>query len=287
MSYQVESWLAMQDGTELFIRDWYPNEKNSDSPQPSVVILHGMCEHCGRYAHIAQFFNARGFAVRTFDHRGHGRSGGARGDCPDSMSLIVDAELMIRDFAKQCQTTPILFGHSMGGLLAARIATAQNVALRGVVLSSPALNLGLTPLHHILLKVLSLVAPHLAIKVRFKPEYLSHELGTVAGYLSDPLIHPLFTASIVNSMLSAIDFAQSHASKLSVPLLLQVAEQDYIVNPKGSHDFFKALQNQITTAQFTTAHFYAEDYHEIYNESDTKKVFGDLHHWLANQQFIE
>jgi alpha-beta hydrolase superfamily lysophospholipase len=246
-----------------------------------VLILHGLAEHCGRYGHIATFFTERGFAVRTFDHRGHGQSSGARGDCPDSMSLVNDAEIIIRDFAKHCQTQPLLFGHSMGGLFAARIATSATVPLRGLILSSPALALWLTPVHRILIKLLSVLAPHFAIKVRFNPEYLSHELATVVGYLSDPLVHQRLTASLVNSILAAIDFIKSHASTITIPTLLLVAQQDHVINPQGSHDFFNALPDKLRTA-----HFYADDYHEIFNESDTARVLGDLHNWLTEQQFI-
>jgi alpha-beta hydrolase superfamily lysophospholipase len=272
----------MQDGTQLYIRDWYAEDHiENHGPKPCVVMLHGLCEHSGRYDHIAAFFNARGFAVRTYDHRGHGKSGGMRGDSPGETSIVNDAEIIIGDFAKQCQTSPILFGHSMGGLFAARIATEKKVPLRGLILSSPALALWLTPLLRILLKLLSAIAPHVAIKVRFKPEFLSHNLATVVSYLSDPLIHQQFTASLVNSMLSSIDFAQTHASTLTIPTLLLVAEADEIVDPQGSHDFFAALPGKIATA-----HFYIDDYHEIFNELDTDKVFSDLHNWLVAQQLV-
>lgn len=281
MSIVTESHLAMPDGTQLFIRDWFPKD-NQNMPQPCVVILHGLCEHSARYDHIVVFFNNLGFAVRTYDHRGHGQSEGKRGDCPDSLSMISDAETMINDFAKRCQTLPLLFGHSMGGLFTARIATANHVALRGVILSSPALALRMTWWHHILLKLLFTFAPHLAVKVSFNPYYLSHKLATVVAYLSDPLVHQQLTASVTNSILVAGDFAAAHAAKLSVPLLLLVAQEDYIVDPQGSRDFFRALPEKLATA-----HFYAEDYHEIFNEIDTTRVFSDLRNWLAAQQFIQ
>jgi len=270
----------MEDGTKIFIRDWLNEENKADNnknaSQRCVVILHGFGEHCGRYDHIAAFFNSRGFAVRTFDHRGHGQSDGARGDCPDSMRIVNDAEIIIRDFAHHCQHGPILFGHSMGGLFAARIALAANIPIDGLVLSSPALALRLTRPQRLLLKIASIIAPHFATSPPFNPEVLSHQLSTVVAYLSDPLVHRQITASMGKSMLSAIDFVKTHASKLTVPTLLLVAEDDQIVDPQGSHTFFEALPDKLGTA-----HFYVDYYHEVFNEAGADKVFDDLNKWLT------
>jgi len=250
----AESQLSMKDGTEIFIRDWFPGDSTKSNEQqtsvargvksdakadvkPSIVILHGLGEHCGRYKHIAAFFNERGFAVRTFDHRGHGQSGADRGNCPDPMSLVDDAEVVIRDFAERCQTTPLLFGHSMGGLFASRLALSATVPLSGLILSSPALALRLTWLHRTLFKLLVAVAPNFKLPLPIKPELLSHNLDTVMGYMHDPLVHHNITANLLNSMMSAIDFVRAHAAELTIPTLLLIAGDDQIVDPQGSHDF--------------------------------------------------
>jgi alpha-beta hydrolase superfamily lysophospholipase len=78
--------------------------------------MHGLGEHCGRYAHVARFFNEHGWSVRTYDHRGHGRSGGARGDVPDHEAVLRDAKIVVDDFAQRFDAPPLLLGHSMGGL---------------------------------------------------------------------------------------------------------------------------------------------------------------------------
>jgi hypothetical protein len=46
--------LTTQDGTRLFVRDW-PLAPNGDQLPPGVLLMHGLGEHCGRYAHIARF----------------------------------------------------------------------------------------------------------------------------------------------------------------------------------------------------------------------------------------
>jgi len=287
MSQVHESRLSVNDGTELFMRDWFIEARDAEhdahdepAPQPCIVILHGLGEHCGRYQHVASFLNSCGFSVRTYDHRGHGQSGGARADVPDAMAIVHDAEIIIHDFAERCQSVPVLLGHSMGGLFAAHIATAAQVPLRGLILSSPALALRLTGLDRFFLKFMSVVAPHFAISNNLDSSHLSHDAAVCHAYDNDPLVHRKITASLLNGMLHSITYAQTHAPLLTIPTLLLVAGDDRLIDPQGSHDFFDSLPINIGTA-----HFYPDLYHEIFNELKAAPVFHDLDTWLAARHF--
>ena len=284
MASAHESRICVNDGTELFIRDWLlssPREYHDDNPpEPSVVIMHGLGEHCGRYQHIAPFLNACGFSVRTYDHRGHGQSGGARADVPYPSAIVDDAEVVIHDFAERCQSAPILFGHSMGGLFAAHIATANALPLRGLILSSPALALRLTALDKIFLRFMSGIAPHLAISSGLDSSRLSHDPAVAAAYDNDPLAHKKITASLLGDMLKSIAYAQTHAPLLTIPTLLLASGHDLLVDPQGSHDFYDSLPRNLGTA-----HFYPELYHEIFNEADPSDPINDLQNWLTAHDF--
>ncbi len=281
MGQTHESRLNLSDGTDIFVRDWLPDEPGNGKQVPCIVILHGLGEHCGRYLHVASFLNSNGFAVRTYDHRGHGQSSGSRADVPGSMTLINDAEFIIRDFAHHFSTSPILLGHSMGGLYAARIATAATVPLRGLILSSPALALRLTGLDRLLLKLMTAIAPHVALSNNLNSSHLSHDPLVSRAYDNDPLVHKKITASLLNSMLAAIDSSLDQAPESRIPTLLLVAENDKLIDPRGSHDFFERLPKDLATA-----HFYPDLYHEIFNEIKAAMVFDDLKQWLSVQKFI-
>ena len=73
----MQDYIANRDGTKLFLQVDSPED-----PRAVVVIVHGLCEHCGRYDHLADRLNWEGFSVYRFDHRGHGRSGGNTGSKP-------------------------------------------------------------------------------------------------------------------------------------------------------------------------------------------------------------
>src|SRR5664280_2138450 len=78
----------------------YVSKNLMENPKAIVIIVHGLCEHSGRYDYVADKFNAFGYSVYRFDNRGHGRSGGERGYVDDFNELIDDAEKIV-DLAAQ------------------------------------------------------------------------------------------------------------------------------------------------------------------------------------------
>ncbi len=92
-----------------------------------AVVVHGLGEHAGRQRNVAEFLARRGFDVIAFDHRGHGRSDGARGALRASDDLVEDLAAIV----DSSTSAPILLvGHSMGGLVALRHALQLYANLR-------------------------------------------------------------------------------------------------------------------------------------------------------------
>jgi alpha-beta hydrolase superfamily lysophospholipase len=266
-----EQSLSAADGTPLCVADWPIDSAAGEG----VVLMHGLGEHCGRYAHVARFFNDCGYSVRAYDHRGHGRSGGARGDVPDATAIMQDAKIVIDDFARHLAAPPLLLGHSMGGLFAACYATRGLSPLGGLILSSPALRIKLSGAQKLLLRVLGAVAPGFGIPNGLDSRYLSHRQEVVDAYDKDPLVHPKISARLLRAMLEAIEFTQAHASRISVRTLLLVAGDDHLVDASGSDAFFRQL-----APGAGTLHTYPGYYHEIFNEVEAGRVFEDLRVWL-------
>ena len=272
--------LPAADGTPLSVCDWL-----IDTPSPpadGVVLMHGLGEHRGRYGHVAQFFNDCGFSVRAYDHRGHGRSGGARGDVPDAETPAQDAKIVVEDFARKLSRPPLLLGHSMGGLFASYYATRGLSPLRGLILSSPALEIGLSGAQQLLLRVLGAVAPGFGMPNGLDSRYLSHRREVVEAYDSDPLVHPRISARLLHAMLHAIEFAHAHAPALSVKTLLVVAGEDRLVKASGSAAFYGKLAPGLRAM-----HTYDGYYHELFNETGAARVFDDIRAWLLDLRAAE
>ena len=270
--------LSAADGTPLYVADWPVGSAAGEG----IVLMHGLGEHSGRYAHVARYFNDCGYSVRAYDHRGHGRSGGARGDAPDAETLIQDAKLVIDAFARNLSAPPLLLGHSMGGLFAACYATRALSPLGGLILSAPALSIRLSGAQKLLLRVLGAIAPGYGIPNGLESPYLSHRQEVIDAYDSDPLVHPKISARLLRAMLDAIDFTQANAAALSVQTLLLVAGDDRLVDAAGSAAYFGKL-----APGAGTMHTYPGYYHELFNEVEAGRVFDDIRAWLGELRAAE
>jgi alpha-beta hydrolase superfamily lysophospholipase len=264
--------LLAKDGTRLFYREWLVTH-----PRAILVIVHGLGEHGARYLHVAARLNALGISVRTHDQRGHGRSDGKRAALAHDTDPLDDLKLVVDDFAKQHGSTPFLLGHSLGGLIAARFATANLSPLRGLILSSPALAFALSFRDRMLLAVSSRVAPSTAIANKLDVGKLSHDPRVVAAYRSDALVHGFVTARLVRFMQTAVAETMRDAAALSIPVLMLVAGQDSLVDASGSRAFYQRLPDGVGTLRW-----YDHAYHEIFNESAEQRaiVLNDLSVWL-------
>lgn len=268
-----EHWIDAADGTRLFCRDWL-----LPGATAAVQMVHGLGEHGGRYAALAQLFNEAGLSVRICDHRGHGNSGGRQGSLIQPDDLLRDLKQSFDDFSRRTLCTPLLFGHSMGGLVAARFATGGFSPVRALALSSPALALDLAGWQQVLLKLSTAIAPGLALPTALPASRISHDPHQVQAYRQDPLNHGKISARMLNFMLDAMRQVARDAVQFTRPVLLQVAGDDAFVAPRGSRAFFDALPGPRKTL-----HWYDAAYHEIFNEEASlrEQVMHDLRQWLA------
>ena len=273
--------LTTADGLQLHLQHW----PAPGAARGTVQIVHGLGEHLGRYVQLASVLNAHGWHVAGHDLRGHGRSTGARGGLADSHALLADVALVHDDLRRAWPAgAHVLLGHSLGGLIAARFAAeALGTApapwsrpLSGLVLSSPALDPGMSAAQKRLLAVLAPVAPRLALGNGLKPEWISRDAAVVQAYVSDPLVHDRVTPRLVRFIVDAGALVQSRASQWATPTLLMWAGADRCVAPAGSAAFAGAAPQSVVAAQV-----FPGLYHEIFNEPERDQVLARLTEWLA------
>jgi alpha-beta hydrolase superfamily lysophospholipase len=271
------------DGVELFVRDW-PLPAGTRR-RGAALIVHGLGEHCGRYAHVAAALNAAGIMVRGFDNRGFGQSGGPRAVSPSSTAYLDDTKLVFDAFADEARkagdsAAPFLIGHSMGGAISARAATGGWIRPRGLVLSSPALKLPLSLARRLLVRALNLSAPHLTRPHGIPLRYISRDPQVFADVKADPHCHDRTTARLVTFLLDAGVRARRDAAKFDVPTLLLVSGDDKLVDADGAREFAAAMPPEHCTIKIYPALF-----HEVFNEIelDRRQVLGDLCDWIQKQ----
>ena len=263
-------------GEALALHDW---PLSAGWPTRGVVLLvHGLGEHVGRYAHVADRLNRWGFSVRGYDQYGHGESAGARGDLPDDDKLMTDLAAVIDDTRTRMddRLPLILLGHSMGGLLAARLVSLKLRRIDALVLSSPAFELKLGLAQKMLMHSLCRLAPQARVHNGLDPRDLSHDHAVVAAYRADPLVHQRISARLARFIARAGPAVLQRAARWRVPTLLLYAGQDRLVHPAGSAAFAQAAPPGCVTAREFPLHF-----HELFNELDSAPVFDALHDWLT------
>jgi len=268
--------LTARDGTNLVVLDW-PLKKGP--VRGVVLIVHGLGEHAWRYDPLAGRLNDWGFAVRAYDQYGHGESMGQRGALPADDRLLQDlAEVVDESRARMHASTPlIVFGHSMGGLVAARFVALQLRKVEALVLSSPALDPGLSVVQKLVLAVLPRIAPNLRVGNGLDANYLSHDPAVVARYKADPLVHDRVCARLARFIAENGPAVIAAAPRWSLPTLLLYAGADKLVNPAGSRAFAAAAPKAMVSARC-----FEPLYHEIFNEAapDNEQVFAQLQSWL-------
>ena len=116
MAAPMDFGLTAADGTRLHGQGWMP-----EPAWGVIVIFHGIAEHGGRYAWLADRANARGIGVLTVDLRGHGRSPGERSYVERFDDYLLDVDALWARARELAQGMPLfLMGHSMGGAIALR-----------------------------------------------------------------------------------------------------------------------------------------------------------------------
>jgi alpha-beta hydrolase superfamily lysophospholipase len=277
----LPAFVTTDDGLRLRCRGWpLPTARGT------VLIVHGLGEHIDRYAAPAGRLNALGWRVAGFDQRGHGRSDGPRGGMARDDDLLRDLATTV-DAVRAAWPGPLLLlGHSMGGLVAARFVAeglqAQPAAwhreVDALVLSSPALDPGMTAGQRLLLAVLGRLAPGLAVGNGLNPSWISRDRAVVAAYESDPLVHDRVTPRLARFILDGGALVRSLAPRWSLPTLLLWAGSDRCVAPAGSAAFAALAPARVLRAQD-----FAPLFHEIFNEPEKDEVFAALGAWLAER----
>ena len=268
--------LTSADGVKIFYRQ-YPAE----SERARMVIAHGLGEHSGRYGNIVERMLPKGISVWVPDHRGHGQSGGKRGHVLKFSQYLSDLRLSVElAGADRPEGMPcFLLGHSMGGLIALYFAQQFPGLIDGVIASSPALGVAIEipGVKKILGSFMSYIWPGMTMGNELDAGKISHDPKVVSAYKTDPLVHDRVSVRFFAEFLAAMETVHAQASSLKVPILLQVAGDDHLVNARSSVQFFEKLDIEDKTLQV-----YDGRYHEIYNEGEDlrRQVLMDLEDWL-------
>lgn len=255
-------------GIHELTRRW---ESESGEPRADVLIVHGINEHSGRYEHVGEQMSAAGFAVEGFDLIGWGASGGARGDIEDWTMLLDQIQGHLESLLSNPRPT-VLYGHSMGGALAAEYLVAERPQPDLGVLSAPALAAG-EAWQRALARALSGILGGLRLPSGLDGSQLSRDPSVGAAYFSDPLVDTKATVRMGQAFFSAMDRTNAAIGRLTIPTLVIHGTADTIVPPSASEPF-----EAIDVAERRT---YPGLRHELHNEPEGPEIIREVIEWIS------
>ena len=269
----VEDTLAGAGGLTIFWQAWLP----AADPRAVVVLAHGASEHSGRYAWTGERLAERGYALYALDHRGHGRSEGARAVIDRMSRALADIDTLVELAHSRHPGLPLhLLGHSMGGALAIAYALRHQDKLDTLVLSAPAAALETASLFERAAgRVLSAIAPRTGV-FEIESAAVSRDPGVVRDYDADPLNHHgKLPARTVKELADEIGGFHDGAPALTLPLLGMHGTGDRITPPAGT----EMIVERASSADKRLIE-YDGLYHEILNEPERERVLSDIADWL-------
>ncbi|MFG6447567.1 alpha/beta fold hydrolase [Roseateles sp. BYS180W] len=276
--------LNTLDGLPIHWRQWA--RRALTSARGTVLLVHGLGEHVGRYEALAELLNEWGWHVVGYDQRGHGASGGGRGDLSHADALLEDLALVVDSVRQDVHLGKgplVLLGHSLGALVAARFVLGQLQRapwarpVDALALSSPALQADLSVAQQAMLALGRRILPHLAVDNGLKPQWLSRRSEVVQAYEDDPLVHDRISGTLAAFITDSGPQLLQAAPHWTLPTLLLWGGADRCVNPAGSAAFAAAAP-----ASLVQAHCLEAAFHEIFNDLDPEReqALQHLRHWL-------
>jgi alpha-beta hydrolase superfamily lysophospholipase len=269
VSWTVEQ-VAGPSGNVLATRHWPAAGRRKLG---SVLIVHGLGEHSGRYDHVARRLAANGIDVHGFDLRGFGASGGRRAWLDRWPAYHDDVQARLLHVRELARGRPVvLYGHSMGGLVALGYVLTDRPKPDLLVLTAPALDADVTGWKRALARVLSNVAPRLQIRNGFDGSMLSRDPAVGAAYGADPLNYGRTTTRLGDEIMREQERVLASLDRLSVPTLVLHGGQDTLVPPAASEP--------LAGLPGVTRVVYDGLRHEVHNEPEWEAVLEDVVRWL-------
>ena len=262
------STIAARDGETLALRHW----PVTGGARASVLIIHGLGEHGGRYERAAGIFAGAGFDTWALDLRGFGASGGRRAyvermdvwldDVADRLAALRDLGLPV-----------VLLGHSVGGLVCLRYAESDRPQPDLLVLSAPAVAGNVPAWKKVFARALGAVAPTVTVKNAIDGSVLSRDPAVGADYVADPLNVHSTTTRLGAVLFNAQGPAIADRARIRVPAMVIHGGLDHLV-PTASSAVFGGLPG-------VERRVYDGLAHETFNEPEGPEVVAEVAAWIT------
>jgi acylglycerol lipase len=245
------------------------------APWASILLVHGIAEHSGRYERVGAQLAGAGLDVTAYDQRGFGASGGRRAYVERWSRNLDDLEERLAAVRAASAGRPVvLYGHSLGGLLALGYAVAEPPRPLPdlLVLSAPALESTIPRWKQALATILGRLAPTASLRNDLDGTLLSRDPAVGVDYLADPRNQHTTTFRLGAEAIAEQARVRAALGRLAIPTLVYHGEADRLV-PTASSAPLAAIPGVVRRT-------WPDLRHETHNEPEGPAVIDAVVTWL-------
>lgn len=274
------------DGTPLAWCCW----RGPGSPKAIVQILHGISDHLGSFAPLAEALAAAGFLAAGYDQRGHGASApdpDVLGDLgPGGFAAVVaDVSAFGRHLAAENPGLPLfLFGHSMGAYAAQHTILDHPGLYAGVVqCGTTALDVLATSLATAGARIDDAADFNSGFEGRTDYDWLSSDPAAVDAFLDHPLSGYPLPPGTLSELLTGVERLADPAALAvlppELPICLLAGRDDPLA---GDGRLIALLAQRYRTAGLLDVEMrvYQGARHQLLIERIRHEVIADTVSWL-------
>lgn len=268
----------MADGTILRTLHW----PAPDDPWATGLVVHGLGEHGGRYANVARPLTAAGVDVNGYDNRGFGGSAGPRAYVERWSDFHDDLGERLTSLREADPDRPlILYGHSLGGLIATGYVLSDRPRPMPdlLVLSAPALEDAVPAWKRSLAGGLVRVVPRMKMSNGGLGDRLSHDPAISTAYVSDPLCLDFSTVRLGHEA-----FAEQDRLRAAIDALDAMPMPTYVFHGAADQIVPVWASEAIGRKGNVTRQVHDDLRHETHHEFEHEAVLAGVIDWLRVQR---
>ncbi len=256
---------------KLFYQIWKPD---SGDIEAFVVAIHDLAGHSDRMRVPAESFTEKGFALFSFDLRGHWRN---IGDFPghiDSIDHVEKDIVLFMDVVRRDAGDKKIFllGQSFGGLICL-IHAIRHPDLPGVIILSPLLGLSekMSFGKKMTKKITAKFSPEKMVQFVIDQKDLTSDLKILRGFIADKNKLEGISAKTFVELHKSARWVMENAPKLMCPIIVCQAGKERISDKEKTKKFFEEIESLDKTYVE-----YDGFLHELLNEKKRATVFQDI-----------
>lgn len=251
----------------------YKNLQTVDNPKGTVIIVHGIAEHSGRYLDLSNRLNSEGYDVLTYDHLGHGKSSGKRGKIKSFKEHLNVLRQLVLEQKSRNDNKIFLLGHSMGGGIVNLYGVTYD-DVDGIVSVAAASH---TPSNTKALKYTGFwYLRWVRINTKIFDKHLAHDPNVLASNKEDDLMLKYIYVSLIGEMfIKGVKYIDKNAKNFTVPVLYIHGTADNIVQQEASIMMYEKISSKDKEIKL-----YDGEFHELLNDYNKEEPINDIIVWL-------